>query len=85
MHYNMDMDEFDKADETLKELLEIDKQAGHKEAIASDYRHLGLIHRSKGDFGKARQCWEKALALYKEMGMEPDVEKVQRWIDELPK
>lgn len=75
----------DKAEEMHKKSLEIEKKLGLLEGMANQYGNLGLIYEERGDIEKAREYWEKALDLYKKIGMKPETERVQGWIDELPK
>jgi hypothetical protein len=42
---------------------------------------LGLIYKQRGDIGKAKEYWEKAVGLYKRIGMPREVETVQGWIN----
>ncbi len=68
-----------------KKALEIDEKIGHLEGVARHSSNLGLIYKQRGDIGKARNYWEKALGLYKKIGMPHMVEKVQGWIEGIGK
>jgi tetratricopeptide (TPR) repeat protein len=50
-----------------------------------DYGNLGNIYYKRGDIEKAREYWEKALGLFKKIGMPHMVEKVEGWIEEIGK
>jgi len=75
--------DLDKAEQMYDESLEIDERLGRLEGMARDYGNLGTVYEQRGDVGKARQYWDKALKLFKKVGMKPEIEKVQGWIDEL--
>ena len=47
--------------------------------------NLGLIYEQLGDTRKAKEYWEKALGLFKKIGMPHMVEKVEGWIEGLSK
>ncbi len=47
------------------------------------YGNLGSVYEQRGDIGKAREYWEKALGLYKRIGMPNKVKKWQGWLDGL--
>jgi len=73
----------DKAEQMFRKSLEINEKPGRSEGMANQYGNLGLTYRSRGEVEKAREYWERALGLYERIGMRPEIEKVQRWIDEL--
>jgi tetratricopeptide (TPR) repeat protein len=50
------------------------------ESTANQYGNLGSVYKQRGDIGKAREYWEKTLALYKKIGIQNKVEEVQGWI-----
>ncbi len=75
--------DLDKAKQMLAESLEINEKLGRLEGMARQYLNLGLICRQRGDIENTRGLWEKALEIFKKIGMKPEIEKVQRWIDEL--
>jgi hypothetical protein len=53
--------------------------------MASDYGHLGTVYATRGDLGKARELWTTARDLFQRLGALHMVEKVQGWIDDLPR
>ena len=67
----------------IKKALEIDKKIGRLEGQAIRYQNLGLVYEQRGDVEKAREYWEKALELYKKIGMPHMVEKVEGWIERI--
>jgi len=75
--------DLDKAEQMHKKALDIDEKLGHREGIANDYGNLGRIYQKRGDIRKAREYWEKALELFRKIGMQPEVKKVQGWIEKL--
>jgi len=75
--------ELDKAEQMLKKSLEISEPGGMMEVTANQYANLGSVYKQRGDIKKAREYWEKALELFKKIGMKPEIEEVQGWIEEL--
>lgn len=55
----------------------------HQEEIAIDYTNLGVIYKLRGDVEKTREYWEKAVELYKRIGMPHMVEMVEGWTSEM--
>ena len=51
--------------------------------MASQYGNLGSVYHERGDFGKTKEYWEKALELFKKIGMKPEIVKTQQAIDQL--
>lgn len=76
-------DQLVKAEQMLEKALEINKKFRWLEGIASDYSNLGIVCEQRGDIEKAGEYWELSLELFKKIGMRPEIEKVQRLIDEL--
>jgi tetratricopeptide (TPR) repeat protein len=77
--------QLDKAEEMYKKSLEISEKLGRPESIANAYGNLGSVYEQRGDKKKEREYWERALAIFKKIGMQPEVKKVQGWIDGLGK
>jgi len=75
--------DWERAEQTLLDSLKINDKLGQLEGMANDYGNIGTVYKNRGDIKKAREYWKKALGLYKKVGMKPETEKVQRWIDEL--
>ena len=74
-----------KAEELFRKALEIFERLGALEGMANQYGNLGAICGRRGDFKGARELWTKARDLYAKIGMPHMVEKVQGWLDELPR
>jgi tetratricopeptide (TPR) repeat protein len=77
--------DLDRAEEMFNKLLEIDSKFGYLEGMASDYGNLGNVYATRGDLGKARELWTTARDLFQRLGALHMVEKVQGWIDDLPR
>lgn len=77
--------DLDKAEGMLQRALEIDERLGRLEGTANHCSNLGRIYEERGDVLKARNYWERALDVFNSIGMKPEIEKVQRWIDGLDK
>ena len=75
----------DRAEQMFKKALEIDEKLGRLNGMANHYGNLGTVYKQRGDIKKAREYWEKALELFKKIGMKSEIEKTQRFIDELNK
>jgi len=56
---------------------------GHLEGMANAYVNLGSIYGQQGNAKKGREYIEKAIELYKQIGMPHMVEKFQGWLDKL--
>ena len=56
---------------------------GMKETSAIQYGNLGLIYQTRGELDKARESWQKSVALFQQVGMPHMVKKVQSLIDGL--
>jgi tetratricopeptide (TPR) repeat protein len=67
----------------LTKSLEIYEKLRHLEGMAHAYGSLGEVYRRRGDAEKAREYWEKALALFKKIGMKAKIAKTQQTIDGL--
>jgi len=72
----------DKAIEFHEKALKIHEELEIKEGIAQNYGSLGVVYKKKGDKERARDYWEKSVALFKQMGS-PMEKQVQSWIDNL--
>jgi DNA-binding SARP family transcriptional activator len=51
-----------------KQALELSKAASSRQAQAHDQIHRGQAFRERGDYTKARSCFERAADLYRELG-----------------
>jgi len=65
--------------------LEINEKLGRLEGMANQYGNLGVLYELRGAVGKAREYWEKAVGLYKQIGIPHMVEQVEGWLAGLEK
>jgi tetratricopeptide (TPR) repeat protein len=73
----------DRAVEMHKRVGEIGEAMGDGGLQAVSLCNLGLIHQTRGDRKKAEESFREALELFKMVGMQPEVEKIGRWLKEL--
>ena len=66
--------ELDEAEKLHRKSLEIETELGRKEGMAQDYSNLGT---EKNDIAGACEIYSKALALFHEVGMAPEVERTK--------
>ncbi len=76
--------ELDEALEMYEKTLEISEDFDLKHISAPQYGNIGIISEEQGDYKKAHESWTKARDLWKEIGNVTQVEKYQKWIDDLP-
>ncbi|HKJ63190.1 MAG TPA: hypothetical protein VKA94_14550, partial [Hyphomicrobiales bacterium] len=55
---------------------------GMKELSANQTSNLGSLYKQQGDMTRACAHWAKALGLYREIGMKPEIELVEGWMRE---
>jgi tetratricopeptide (TPR) repeat protein len=77
--------DLDRAEEMHKKSLEIDTKLGRLEGMANQYGNLGIVYETRGDLKTARELWTTARDLFQRLGALHMVEKVQGWIDDLPR
>lgn len=77
--------DLDGAESMYREALEINESLGRIRGMASNYANLGNILRTRGDGNRAQIAWSKSRDLYARFGAKHREERVQRWIDRLPK
>jgi tetratricopeptide (TPR) repeat protein len=77
--------DLDQAEEMLKKALAIDEKFGLQEGMAADYGNLGSIAKDRRNFESAREFWSKARELYAKIGIPNEVQKIEGWLDSLPK
>ena len=75
--------DLDGAEKMFLKALEINDKLGRLEGKAMQYGNLGNLYELRGDKKKAKEYLVRACDLYKQIGMKPQLEKVQGWIDEL--
>ena len=51
--------------------------------MASQYVNLGAIYQTRGELDKAEEYWLKSVELFRNIGAEPMVVKVQSLLDSL--
>ena len=71
------------AEQFVKKSLEINEKLKRLDGLARDYSNLGSFYRQREDIEKAIDCWKKALEIFRNIGMQVEIEKVQGLIDEL--
>jgi tetratricopeptide (TPR) repeat protein len=64
--------------------LDMNRRFGNKQGIAFNLANLGDVWRKLGDLQKALACWREALTYIAETGDQATMEKVERWMSELP-
>lgn len=77
--------DLDAAEDFYKKSLALNEALGRKEGMANQYGNLGGIALTRGDLPAAEAYWRKSLALYEQIGAAPMIERVQGWLDDLPK
>ena len=75
--------DLDEAEAMLKRSLLLNEELGRKEGMAIQYANLGAIQDQRGDGQEAKRYWLLSLELFKQVGVRPNVELVQGWLDEL--
>ena len=73
----------DRAEEMYQKSLAINKKLDRQKGMAIQYGNLGSLAQAGGDLPHARELWTKARELYAKIGMKPELEQVQGWLDEL--
>lgn len=72
------------AEAMIRKALAIADELGYREGIANAYANLGAISEQRGDLRQARTHWEKARDLFAQIGMQPELEGVERSLRDLP-
>jgi hypothetical protein len=68
----------------LKDLA-VEEELGRKKEMAKAYVYLGAVAYKRRDVGDVRKQWGSARDLYAEIGMLQEGEKIQGWLDKLPR
>lgn len=63
--------------------LKIDEALGRKEGMAVNYGNLGIIYQTRGELDRAEEMYLKALALFRDVGMEPEIKKTEHYLEAL--
>jgi len=69
------------AESDYNRVLKLSTDEGNDKDQAAALGNLGLIFDIRGELDKAEEFWEKAVELYKRIGMPHILEKVQGWIE----
>lgn len=59
------------------------EERGDIEGMAACNFNMATVLCIRGDTKKAREYWKKALDLYMKIGMNPEIEKTQEWLNKL--
>ncbi len=81
----LDRGDLDGAEAMYRKSLEIDEKLGRIEGMAKQYGNLGGVMQRRGSLHEASQIWTKSRDLFAKLGAQHMVDKVQGWINELPK
>lgn len=73
----------DDAEAYYKKALAIDEKLGIQEGVATQYGNIGLIEEARGNMTEARRLWMLASDLFRKIGMKPQEQLVQGWLDRL--
>ena len=60
-----------------KKALALDEALGRKEGMARAYGNLGLVYATRGGLADACSYWNKALNLYREVGMKREIAEIE--------
>jgi tetratricopeptide (TPR) repeat protein len=77
--------DLDGAEAMYRKSLAIDEKLGRVEGMANQHGNLGGIMKARGNLAGAREMWSKSRDLFAKLGARHMVERVQGWIDRLPK
>jgi tetratricopeptide (TPR) repeat protein len=69
---------------SLRQALRLHEQAGDMNGTATTHRYLGQAHRAAGDFAAARESWTAALAIFREVGRQPEIAEAEAALAALP-
>jgi tetratricopeptide (TPR) repeat protein len=68
-----------------KKALVIFERLSSLEGRAKSCINLGFLYEKRGDKKKAKEFWQNALVLYKQIGIPHMTKKVQSWLNTLDK
>ena len=68
------------AEDALRQVLDLGRTRDDQGAIAIAYGILGAVALKRGDLLEARQFLVQARGLYAEMGVQPEVAKIDEWL-----
>lgn len=72
--------ELDRAEKTQKLALAIHKELNDKVGMATNLGNIGVIYEKRGEIHEACRHWFRAVALFRQAGLEPLVRRVRGWI-----
>ena len=71
---------FDAAEQSYRRVLGLGNHLQDKKWEAYGAVNLGSLYKEQNDMAGAYMYWTKALRLYREIGMEPQIEQVENWL-----
>jgi tetratricopeptide (TPR) repeat protein len=74
---------FDQAEALHRQSLDINQSLDNVPAIARDHVNLGVVYQGRGDASQAAQAFCEAIAIYRSLGAETEVEEVGARLREL--
>ncbi len=80
-----DKGDLDQALRYLQQALEIDREIGYQQGVASDLGNIGLIYSDKGDLDHALRYLRQALEIFTEIGSTAEATTAQRNIQNIQK
>jgi class 3 adenylate cyclase/tetratricopeptide (TPR) repeat protein len=72
-----------KAEDYLNKAIELAKEIGAKGTMGAAYLDLGLLHRAKGEKGKARECVSAAIELFEQCSLETYLRQAKEALESL--
>jgi DNA-binding SARP family transcriptional activator/tetratricopeptide (TPR) repeat protein len=69
---------------SLREALRLHERTGDMNGKATTHRYLGRAYRAAGELASARESWTAALAIFREVGREPEAKEVEAALADLP-
>jgi DNA-binding SARP family transcriptional activator len=69
---------------SLREALRLHEQSGDMNGRATAHRYLGRAYRASGAFASARESWNAALEIFRQVGREPERAEVEAALADLP-
>jgi tetratricopeptide (TPR) repeat protein len=69
---------------SLREALRLHERSGDMNGKGTAHRYLGRAYREAGEFASARESWTAALAIFRQVGREPEAIEVEAALADLP-
>ncbi len=76
------LDQFDSAEQKLKESLEIYQKAGRQWHVAQACLRLGFSQVGRNDFAQAARWFQQSVEIWKALGATDDLQLAQKWLQE---